>query len=938
MPLSGGGNKWTNHVRSFADKKGISYMCAMSDPACSAEYKGAKPSKVKRVQKSPKEKKENITMSMEDKPAPARKESFGDIFESTTPVEGFTSPAIREVLRNKSSSKKSIDKQVSDRQRMLAEDKNVAVPDTKGKKAGRPKKYSNPEEARKAKIANTIKRAKERKVEKKESKIESKITTAKGLYANLLGNIKSWYLGHGDPATWDWKKHPNAVKTHDEYVEKILKKVKGVNKSDFVGGSFNVGADIRVGGFGFDPMGDAFRQKPGAVLPPSEAQPVKYSSNPFFDITKGLNKLVPADTIFDVAQGLNKINPVVQNIQNDPEFGIELGKIVNNNLLPAVVAIGKPVYDVVAISLATSLTGNPVLGKVVADEFWNAYGKPYDPRSRQDNEALKQISERVGREAGNKASDIGAGRLKGGVEFACPVCNSRVGKSSLVRHLVVNHTPQQAVLNILNSGERDRLGNYMTQNFGLNPDDPRLYAFRHHISQELNDFNPDMINNGLGAGRKKKGGNTPPPPVKKTRCSPVRRRVSPRSPQQVIIPPPMQMPLPLPMQIPNTEYTFEPISQTYRDPDMEYPTILRPTPRKPRGGATALQKGMSAEMRSYIKPPLQHDLNQIIHSNDAPHSKFGQTPNAFRDHTNTFDAKAQKQIDKAIQTLIERGVIPAPAPLTASAPAFVPRGSGRMIGGEYETKDIILDSIISAVIAGLGYQIKNALFPPTEEPLAPVVPFNAVAPAPDIEAGARLGADPRTWSPSVRPRMGANPNTYTPSYLSQGGGVLGDYSSVIKHLLSHITDPKEPVDPRDYSQAIRLINSVKKLKGGNYGEDLMLQNARGMYFDPNNPYSEMNYNTFVGNFKNNKKAMENQKIKEREIHDRMTRSGNEYNYYDRILGRGIGGADVPPPPPPTPEEVDNDFGMNDIDWVAIGQALMADQPDSPRSVTEVDNL
>lgn len=838
MPLSGGGNKWTNHVRSFADKKGISYMCAMSDPACSAEYKGAKPSKVKKVQKSPKEKKENITMSMEDKPAPARKESFGDIFESTTPVEGFTSPAIREVLRNKSPSKKSIDKQVSDQQRMLAEDKNVAVPDMKGKKAGRPKKYSNPEEARKAKIANTIKRAKERKVEKKESKIESKITKAKGLYANLLGNLKSWYLGHDDPATWDWKEHPNAVNTHDKYVERILKKVKGVSKSDFVGGSFNVGADItgdKVGGFGFDPIGDAFRQKPGAVLPPSEAQPVKYSEKPL------INKI--ADT---------------------------LGEITNNNLLPAVVAIGKPVYDAVAISTATAFTGNPALGKVVADEFWNTYGKPYDPQSRQDNEALKQISERVGKEAGNKASGIGKGRLKGGVEFACPVCNNRVDKKGLVKHLISSHTPQQAVLNILNSSERDRLGNYMTQSFGLRPDDPRLYAFRHHISQELNNFNPDMINDGLGAGRKKKGGNTPPPPVKKTRCSPVRRRVSPRSPQQVIMPP-----MPMPMPMPNTDYTFEPISQTYRDPDMFYPRIIRPAPRKPRGGATALQKGMSAEMRSYIKPPLQHDLNQIIHSNDAPHSKFGQTPNAFRDHTNTFDSKAQKQIDKAIQTLIERGVIPAPAPLTASAPAFVPRGSGRMIGGEYETKDIILDSIISAVIAGLGYQIKNALFPPTEEP---PVPFNAVAPAPDIEAGARLGADPRTYSPSVRPRMGANPNTYTPSYLSQGGGAGGDD---------------------------------------------MLMHLYGTQVDKKNPYAVMNYNNDVRRYNEDKQR-------------NILANQNAENF--NILGRGIGGADAPPPPPPTPEEVGNDFGMNDIDWVAIGQALMADQPDSPRSVTEVDNL
>jgi hypothetical protein len=40
MPLSGGGNKWTDHVRAFASSKGVSYMCAMSMPECSASYKG----------------------------------------------------------------------------------------------------------------------------------------------------------------------------------------------------------------------------------------------------------------------------------------------------------------------------------------------------------------------------------------------------------------------------------------------------------------------------------------------------------------------------------------------------------------------------------------------------------------------------------------------------------------------------------------------------------------------------------------------------------------------------------------------------------------------------------------------------------------------------------------------------------------------------------
>jgi hypothetical protein len=348
----------------------------------------------------------------------------------------------------------------------------------------------------------------------------------------------------------------------------------------------------------------------------------------------------------DFVQGLNKANPVMWGIQNHPNVGIKLGQVTNDNLLPAVVAVGKPVYDATAIATATTLTGNPLLGKVVADEFWNAYGKPYDPRDRQDNEALKQISERVGKEAGKQASKAGKGR-----------------------------------------------------------------------------------------------------------------------------------------------------------------------PRKPRGGATALQKGQSAEMRTYLKPPITYALNEIIHSNDAPESKYGKYDNDFRDYSNVFDPNAQKVIDRAISILVRNGVIPAPPVyMKATAPAFVPRKGRGLYGG--------------------------------------------------------LGGDPSTYTPAYlnRPRLGADPRTYTPAYLSQGGAiqrkdVLGDYSAVINHLISHITDPREPVDPRDYNHTIRLINSVRELKGGLYG---------GADEDPDEPPQ-------------------------------------------------------PPPPPPTPEEQlleEEEDQMAGIDWVAIGNALM----------------
>lgn len=43
-------------------------------------------------------------------------------------------------------------------------------------------------------------------------------------------------------------------------------------------------------------------------------------------------------------------------------------------------------------------------------------------------------------------------------------------------------------------------------------------------------------------------------------------------------------------------------------------------------------------------------------------------------------------------------------------------------------------------------------------------------------------------------------------------GNIYNYSQFLEHLTSHITDPKEPIDPRDYQQAIKIINIIKQLK------------------------------------------------------------------------------------------------------------------------------
>jgi hypothetical protein len=48
--------------------------------------------------------------------------------------------------------------------------------------------------------------------------------------------------------------------------------------------------------------------------------------------------------------------------------------------------------------------------------------------------------------------------------------------------------------------------------------------------------------------------------------------------------------------------------------------------------------------------------------------------------------------------------------------------------------------------------------------------------------------------------------------LLEGNGLRNDAGKVLKHLVSHITDLKEPVDNRDFTQAKMLIDSLKKNK------------------------------------------------------------------------------------------------------------------------------
>jgi len=86
----------------------------------------------------------------------------------------------------------------------------------------------------------------------------------------------------------------------------------------------------------------------------------------------------------------------------------------------------------------------------------------------------------------------------------CGICNKEFAPRNMMRHYVIEHTPEEAMKQILASGERDRLSKYKTSNFGLVPNHPRLAPFKAHIEKTINEFNPNMFETA-GAGIKKKG-------------------------------------------------------------------------------------------------------------------------------------------------------------------------------------------------------------------------------------------------------------------------------------------------------------------------------------------------------------------------------------------------------------------------------------------------
>jgi hypothetical protein len=103
-----------------------------------------------------------------------------------------------------------------------------------------------------------------------------------------------------------------------------------------------------------------------------------------------------------LTKGFASVNPMSIPIKNKTtrDALIKSGEITNKNLLPAVVEVGKPIYDATATTASTMLTGNPMIGKEMSSELWDTMvkKKDIDPRKRQSSLLLREISKEIGKD------------------------------------------------------------------------------------------------------------------------------------------------------------------------------------------------------------------------------------------------------------------------------------------------------------------------------------------------------------------------------------------------------------------------------------------------------------------------------------------------------------------------------------------------------------
>jgi hypothetical protein len=119
-------------------------------------------------------------------------------------------------------------------------------------------------------------------------------------------------------------------------------------------------------------------------------------------IDKGVKKVSKSidKGVSKVSETLDKVNPmsIALDDKKSSKLMKKLGDVTDKNILPAVVAIGKPVYDAAAMTASTALTGNPIAGKLAADALWEnmVAKKGIDPREKQTNKSLGTTSSILG--------------------------------------------------------------------------------------------------------------------------------------------------------------------------------------------------------------------------------------------------------------------------------------------------------------------------------------------------------------------------------------------------------------------------------------------------------------------------------------------------------------------------------------------------------------
>jgi hypothetical protein len=168
--------------------------------------------------------------------------------------------------------------------------------------------------------------------------------------------------------------------------------------------------DVRRRGLRYDPS----QTKPSSNMKGGKVKnPFKSVSKAFKPVGKALDTAGQA-----LGQGAIYANPMMWALSDKgtSQAMAKSGEITHDYLLPAVVSAGKPIYDATAITASTMLTGNPVLGKAVADTLWNEMvaKKGADPRQNQKSKELGDLSGFAGKAVAEpySASLGGMGRKK----------------------------------------------------------------------------------------------------------------------------------------------------------------------------------------------------------------------------------------------------------------------------------------------------------------------------------------------------------------------------------------------------------------------------------------------------------------------------------------------------------------------------------------------